>query len=283
MTGELSGLPLEPMPHACAYLPGRQADFEHYQLLHYDDDAFCTLIENGFRHFGPYFFRPQCPGLTGCSWCGACVPIRVPVATFQPSRSQRRAARRANAVTMDIGAPVYSEEKFELYARHKERFARTTEALDLPVETTAGATDAETFEMGFYGDCQFTRECTYRLDGKLVAAGLIDVASRVVSSIYFFYDPDVADLSLGTASVLREIEFARAQGATDYYLGYYVKRNPSMLYKTRFRPHELFDGVNWLPGDRNPELLVRPHGSFLAPRGAPSPETTGTEPPEPHA
>lgn len=266
MTGTVAGLPLEPLPHPCAYLPGRAADFEHYQLLHYDDDAFCTLLENGFRHFGAYFFRPLCPGLPGCAWCGACVPLRVPVATFEPTRSQRRAARRAAHVTVEVGEPRMSDEKFALYTRHKTRFAGTTRDLGLPADLTGGAPDPETFEAAFYGDAPFTRECTYRLDGRLVGVGHVDVASRVVSSIYFFYDPDLPRLSLGTASVLREIELARDHGASHYYLGYLVRDNPSMRYKAGFRPHELFDGRIWRPGTSNPALLVAPHGPFLTPR-----------------
>ena len=120
--------------------------------------------------------------------------------------------------------------------------------------------------MAFYGDSPHTLECTYRRDGDLVGVGLVDVASRVVSSIYFFYDPELPRLSLGTASVLREIELAREHGATHYYLGYLVRDNPSMRYKAAFGPNELFDGRIWRPGATNPALAVSPHGPFLAPR-----------------
>lgn len=276
MTGDITGVPLPELSHACAYLPDRTASFEHYQFVTYDDDAFCLLVENGFRHFGSYFFRPRCPGATGLSWCGACVPLRIRVAAFAPSRSQRRVRRRASGLTLDVDTPRYSDEKYELYARHKQRFARTTRALGLPVETTAGATDPETFRTGVYDPCPFTREFTYRLGGRLVGAGLVDVASRVVSSIYFYFDPDFAHLSPGTYSVLREIEFARAGGASHYYLGYLVRGNPSMRYKEAFRPNEVFDGGDWRPflgiAEDAPDITsvgpsVRRHGPFLTPRG----------------
>lgn len=43
----------------------------------------------------------------------------------------------------------------------------------------------------------------YWLDDKLVAVGVIDILPRCVSSVYFYYDPDFADLTLGTFGSLR--------------------------------------------------------------------------------
>ena len=181
--------------------------------------------------------------------------------TFRPSRSQRRALKRAAGVEMAVGPPDFTPEKFELYRRHKQRFERTTAELNLPPDLTRGVEDAEVFEMAFYERFQFTRECTYRVDGKLVGVGLVDVASRLVSSIYFFFDPDHARLSLGTYSALCEIELARDLGVPHYYLGYVVHGNPSMRYKAQFRPNEIFDGVVWRPHRGADGRYVTPPGS----------------------
>lgn len=43
----------------------------------------------------------------------------------------------------------------------------------------------------------------YRLNGKLVAVGVIDILNNCVSSVYLFYDPDYQFLNLGTYSALR--------------------------------------------------------------------------------
>jgi len=43
----------------------------------------------------------------------------------------------------------------------------------------------------------------YVLDGKIIAVGVIDILPHCVSSVYFYYDPDYAFLSLGTYSALR--------------------------------------------------------------------------------
>ena len=47
-------------------------------------------------------------------------------------------------------------------------------------------------------------EC--RLDGKLIAVGVIDILPLCVSSVYLFYDPDMSHLKLGIYSALKEIE-----------------------------------------------------------------------------
>jgi arginine-tRNA-protein transferase len=40
----------------------------------------------------------------------------------------------------------------------------------------------------------------YRIDGKLIAVGVIDILPICLSSVYLFYDPDYAFLSLGIYS-----------------------------------------------------------------------------------
>ena len=44
----------------------------------------------------------------------------------------------------------------------------------------------------------------YRLNGKLIAVGVIDILNNCVSSVYFFYDPAYQFLNLGTYSALRQ-------------------------------------------------------------------------------
>jgi arginine-tRNA-protein transferase len=60
-----------------------------------------------------------------------------------------------------------------------------------------------------------------RLDGRLICVGVLDVLPRCVSSVYLFYDPDYAHLSLGNYSALREILYTRGLAATIPGLKYY--------------------------------------------------------------
>ncbi len=43
----------------------------------------------------------------------------------------------------------------------------------------------------------------YRLNGKLIAVGVIDILDNCVSSVYLFYDTDYNFLNIGTYSALR--------------------------------------------------------------------------------
>lgn len=49
----------------------------------------------------------------------------------------------------------------------------------------------------------------YRIDGKLVAVGVVDILPKCLSSVYLFYDPDYEFLSLGTITALKEIEWVQ--------------------------------------------------------------------------
>ncbi|KAG6918917.1 hypothetical protein DXG01_010572 [Tephrocybe rancida] len=65
----------------------------------------------------------------------------------------------------------------------------------------------------------------YRLDGKLIAMGVIDILPHCVSSVYFMYDDTWEKFSLGKLSALREISLvlemhdAGAPGMEFLYMG----------------------------------------------------------------
>jgi arginine-tRNA-protein transferase len=94
-----------------------------------------------------------------------------------------------------------------------------------------------------------TLELSYRLEGRLVAVGLVDVEPRALSAVYCYFDPGLGARSLGVFNVLRLVEECRLRGAPFLYLGYQVAGSPKMEYKAAFRPHELLgpDGV-WRRG-----------------------------------
>ena len=47
----------------------------------------------------------------------------------------------------------------------------------------------------------------HRLDGKLVAVGIIDLCSEVLNSAYYIWDPDYKFLNLGVVGALIEIQY----------------------------------------------------------------------------
>ncbi|XP_034537726.1 arginyl-tRNA--protein transferase 1 isoform X2 [Notolabrus celidotus] len=84
----------------------------------------------------------------------------------------------------------------------------------------------------------------YWLDGRIVAVGVIDILPTCVSSVYLYYHPEFASLSLGSYSALREILFTRqlhkqSPKLSYYYLGFYIYSCPKMRYKGQYRPSDL--------------------------------------------
>lgn len=214
---------------ACDYLPDRRASLEYRVLADLASDELDQLLARGWRRFGPVVFRPACRD------CQECVSLRIPVADFRPSRSQRRAHNRCAHLTVEVVSPVVDQDRLDLHARWhagRER-ARGWEGAPL---------DALDYAWQFGVGDPSAREVLYRDAGRLVGVGICHETDTAFSAVYFFHDPAWARLSLGVNHVLTLIELARDTGKTHVYLGYRVLGCPSMRYKAGFRPHELLVG-----------------------------------------
>lgn len=75
-------------PRPCSYLPDQLAALEYRLFSELESAEFELLLKRGWRRHGIHFFRPA------CAHCLRCHSIRVDVAKFQPTRSQRRALAR---------------------------------------------------------------------------------------------------------------------------------------------------------------------------------------------
>jgi arginine-tRNA-protein transferase len=210
-------------------LPGRDAQTRAFMAGRIDPEIYHDLMDAGFRRSGRLVYQPICAG------CRECRPIRVPVATFTPSKSQRRAWRRNQDIVVTVGEALATDEKFDLYGKYVEKWhSRPEEA------------EPEAFVSFLYDSPVDTLEFTYRnAQGKLLGVGICDICARSLSSVYFFFDPAEAARGLGTFSTLWEIDYARRRGAPHYYLGYWISGCATMHYKCAFRPHELLhpDGI----------------------------------------
>jgi arginyl-tRNA--protein-N-Asp/Glu arginylyltransferase len=220
-------------PHPCPYLPDRTAIDEFTIDARMDSSAYERLMQLGFRRSGGIFYRPV------CGECRECVPLRVPAAGFQPSRSQRRVRRRNADMRVEINPPSISDEKWRIYlayldAQHDQSMSRSRE-------------DFETF---LYRSPIDTLEMTYWLGRRLIGAGFVDRCPDGLSSVYFYYDPTFARRSPGVFSALCEIDECRRLGLSYWYAGFYVRGSRKMNYKAAYRPHELLgpDGAWKLRG-----------------------------------
>ena len=230
-------------PSQCGYLPTERWSLEYEMVADLSAREFQERLDEGWRRFGAMMFRPQCPQ------CKACQSLRVEVARFRPSRSQRR-AWNANHESIDvrIGSPSVSREKLRLYDRFHAYQSDTKGWPEHP------AKDSGSYRESFVNNPAFTEEWCYYLppDNRLVGVGYVDRLAATMSAIYFYYDPDVRARSLGTFNVLCMLKDCAIRNLAYLYLGYYVAGCRSLEYKGNFTPNQALgvDGRwhDFLPG-----------------------------------
>jgi arginine-tRNA-protein transferase len=212
---------------------------EQFYSFHRESHEMDALWNDGWRHFGTNFFRYNFGLYKGD--VQPVVPLRINVKEFSPSQGQRR-VWRANADLQIIIRPAeITEEKHEIFERHKRRF-------DHAVPDTI---HDFIFSNSATVPCQTSELCVYHGD-RLLAATFLDIGKRSTSAVYAMFEPSEAKRSLGIFMILKEIEYSRQEGKDHLHLGY-AYRGPSFYdYKKRFGALEAFDWRgNWAPYDRS--------------------------------
>lgn len=219
----------------CPYREGQVARMPLYRQLRRLTPAQADeRFANAERRVGSCLYATACPN------CNACEGLRIPIAAFSPSKSQRRLINRWEGLgRIEYGAPTPSPEKLDLFNRHKRERGLTTED------------DEPMTEQGYVGwlvhSCFQTMEMRYYLGDRLVGVGIVDIGKRSMSSVYFYFDPDpeLSKFAPGNYSVLQEIELCRRTRRQHLYLGLYVEDCDRLNYKARYRPHERLSDGDW--------------------------------------
>ncbi len=221
----------------CPYLPDRVARMPlriPARLLHRSELE--QRLETGDRRQGIFLYRTSCPG------CRACEPIRIDVASFTANRSQRRALERGSSrITVEVGDPIADATRVELYNRHKELRGLSSDRDGI---------DLEGYREFLVVSCCESFELRYRVGGQLIGVALVDRSEDALSAVYCYYDPAYEKLSVGTFSVLKQIELCRAWGLRYLYLGLYISDSERMRYKAHFLPHQRRIDGQWQTFER---------------------------------
>jgi arginine-tRNA-protein transferase len=221
-------------PSPCPYLDGK---FERKVFTHLVGDKAPELndllTQGGFRRSQNIAYRPACEN------CRSCVSVRILAEEFRPTRNMKRVMQRNDDL---IGTEQYSLFRKYLDSRHRQGGMSDMTVLDYAMMVEDSHVNTSVVEYRMRGPDSFI---TGRGVGGLLGVALTDKMSDGLSMVYSFFDPDVADRSLGTYMIVDHIERARAAGMPHVYLGYWVDGSRKMQYKVRFRPQEHLGPNGW--------------------------------------
>jgi arginine-tRNA-protein transferase len=221
----------------CPYLPGRVERKVFARLSgSLAQPLNEALTHSGFRRSQMIAYRPACEG------CSACVSVRIVVKDFEPSRGQKRTARRNTDLIRTEVAAEATREQFALLrtyldSRHAGGGMSDMGLFDYVamVEETPVSTHI----------VEYRKKCEGDEQGQIMACALTDVLRDGLSMVYSFYHPGEVARSLGSAMILDHIAAARARGLDYVYLGYWIEGSEKMDYKARFRPLEALGHEGW--------------------------------------
>jgi len=236
-------LPIAPQfyvtaPQPCPYLDGRMErklftalQGEHAQKLN------DTLSKQGFRRSQNVLYRPS------CAECSACLSARIRVADFEPRRTHRRILKRAEGLSRNATSPWATEDQFALFRRYLDTRHADGGMADMDIFEFAAMIEETPIKSRVI---EYSRPPRDGERGRpLAAVCLTDVFDDGLSMVYSFYDPALADLSLGTYVILDHIALAREAGLPYVYLGYWVPGSRKMGYKATFPALEIYKGGRW--------------------------------------
>ncbi len=218
--------------HPCSYLSRNNAQtlfFDPRQII--TTDTYQILTDQGFRRSGSHLYRPHCID------CQACIPTRVPVAEFKPKRSQRKVLSKNEDLTLRIEDATFSRRHYHLYERYIS--LRHADGDMYP----ASEDQYRSFLLSPWSQSVFI---TLYEGERLLSVAVTDKQPRGLSAIYTFFEPTEDKRSLGTLSILKQIELCQLWGLDYLYLGYWIKDCDKMNYKTQYRPTEMFVNDRWL-------------------------------------
>jgi len=195
-----------------------------------NNNAYSSLIQQGFRRSGQYVYKPHCTN------CQACIPIRLSAKNFSISRSQKRVIKTHSNIKAKVLPLKFNEEHYELYIQYQNNRHRSQN------ETEDDITDYNDFLIRSNVKSKLVE---FRINNKLVMITIVDFLEDGLSAVYTFYDCKYKKNSFGTYSILWLLDYCLNHGIPYLYLGYWISQSNKMKYKINFKPYELMIGDLW--------------------------------------
>jgi arginine-tRNA-protein transferase len=221
----------------CPYLDGQTARMPLRMPLTKITPAQADVrLAEGHRRTGEFIYQTKCPS------CSACQPIRIDCDAYEFSKNEKRVLARGNRkYRQTIGDMQADKERVALFNLHRRQRGLAKRDTDI---------DLEEYVWGFVRSCLDSFEIAYFNDDGIACVGICDIGRTSLSAVYTFYDPNLKADSMGTYSILKQIEWCKMRKLKHLYLGFYVEESRHMLYKSRFAPNErLIDG-QWVRFER---------------------------------
>lgn len=195
------------------------------------------LWENGWRHFGEYFFRySEVDAEIGTRHV---LPLRIRLADFQLSRGQKRIWKRNQDLEVIIRPASIDDAKVRLFEMHRRRFSENVpDSLYTFLSAEPATIPCSTLEV-----CLFA-------DDELIAASFLDLGRSSTSSVYSVFDPGYSSRSLGVFLILVSIKWSQERGKSLYYPGYAYLEPSHYDYKKRFSALEEYNWIEWKQRER---------------------------------
>lgn len=228
------------LPHPCSYLPDRASTivFVDPQFT-LDHQLYGNFVDQGFRRSGDLVYRPYCQS------CAACVPVRIPVERFHPTRGQKRVWHKNRDITVSAVEPVFNAEHFDLYLRYQSARHAGSSMDDPDPERYIGFLASRQADTVFYEMRAPQPSGPPDSPGRLLGVAIVDILPTGLSAVYTFFEPALGSRGLGVYGVLWQIAEAQRRGLPNLYLGYWIAETPKMAYKTQFHPLEALRNGRW--------------------------------------
>ena len=163
-------------PVSCPYLSGGAERKLVVELGGPDGEAlFADLSRAGFRRSHGFAYRPACRG------CRKCVPVRIHVEAFQPTRSLRRVARRNEDLHYAVLPARATREQYRLFLAYQRQRHGSSDMAEMSF--------ADYRDMVEDSPVQTWLVETRDVEGTLVGGLLVDRTADALSAAYSFFDP----------------------------------------------------------------------------------------------